>query len=54
MKVLAIKSDPSRTFQDLADIRFLASLPGVDHEEIRRQFERHGLLDRYRDLERFL
>jgi len=54
MKVLAIKSDPSRTFQDLADIRYLALLPGVDHDEIRGQFERHGLLDRYRELERLL
>jgi hypothetical protein len=54
MKVLAIKSDPGRTFQDLADIRFLTSLPGVDHEEIRRQFERHGLLDRYHELQRTL
>ena len=54
MKVLAIKSDPGRTFQDLADIRYLASLPGVDHDEIRSQFERHGLLDRYRELERTL
>jgi len=54
MKVLAIKSDPSRTFQDLADIRYLASLPGVNHEEIRSQFERHGLLDRYRELEHIL
>jgi len=54
MKVLAIKSDPGRTFQDLADIRYLASLPGVDHEEVRSQFERHGLLDRYDELERTL
>ena len=54
MKVLAIKSDPGRTFQDLADIRYLASLPGVDHDEISSQFERHGLLDRYRELERIL
>ena len=54
MKVLAIKSDPSRTFQDLADIRYLASLPGVDHDEIRSHFERYGLLDRYRELRRIL
>ncbi len=54
MKLRAIKSDSSRTFQDLADIRYLASLPGVDHDEIRRQFERHGLLDRYYELERTL
>lgn len=54
MKVLAIKSDPGRTFQDLADIRYLASLPGVDHDEIRGHFERYGLLDRYHELERTL
>ena len=54
MKVLAIKSDPGRTFQDLADIRYLASLPGVDHDEIRSHFERYGLLDRYRELQRIL
>lgn len=54
MKVLAIKGDPSRTYQDLADIRYLASLPGVDHDQIRSQFEKHDLLDRYHELERIL
>jgi hypothetical protein len=28
MKVQAMKNDPSRTFQDLADIQALLSLPG--------------------------
>lgn len=51
MKVSAIRNDPSRTFQDLADIRALMLLPGVDHDEVRRQFQRHDLLDRYRELE---
>ena len=54
MKVQAMKSDPGRTFQDLADIRHLILLPGVDHDEIRSHFERQGLLDRYRELERSL
>jgi len=51
MKVVAMKNDPSRTYQDMADIRFLSSLPGVDREEIRAQFEKHGLQERYRELE---
>jgi hypothetical protein len=51
MKVLAMKNDPARTYQDMADIRFLLSLPGVDREEVRAQFEKQGLLERYRELE---
>jgi hypothetical protein len=51
MKVLAMKNDPSRTFQDLADIRFLITLPGVDRAEIRGYFERYGLLERFREIE---
>jgi len=37
--------DFSRTLQDLADIRNLMCLPGVDREEIRGYFEHHGLGD---------
>lgn len=51
MKILAMKNDPSRTYQDLADIRTLMQQSGVDRSEIRRQFERHGLLERFRDIE---
>jgi len=43
MKVTAMKSDPARRFQDLADIRALALLPGVDRQEIRRAFSRNAL-----------
>jgi hypothetical protein len=54
MKVLAIKNDPSRTLQDLADIRFLITLPGVDGAEIRRYFERNGMQESLHDLEKTL
>lgn len=54
MKVLAIKNDPSRTFQDLADIRFLLARGGADRQVVRSYFERHGLLERYLDVERTL
>ena len=53
MKVVAMKNDPSRTYQDMADIRFLVSLPDVDREEVQAQFEKHGLRERYRELEAF-
>jgi hypothetical protein len=54
MKVLAIKNDPSRTFQDLADIRFLLVRGGADRQVVRSYFERHGLLEHYFDVERTL
>ncbi len=42
LKVFAIRNDPSRTFRELADIRFLMSLPGIDSEEVKRVFEKYG------------
>jgi hypothetical protein len=54
MKVHAMKNDPERTFQELADIRFLMSLPGVDRLEIQKYFEDAGLRDRYDEIERLL
>ena len=49
---LAMKNDPSRALQDMADIQFLSNLPGVDRKEIRNYFERHGMKDRFNDLEK--
>ncbi len=54
MKVQAMKNDPQRSLQEMADIRFLLTLPGVDREEIRGYFEEAGLLDRYDEIQRFL
>ena len=54
MKVQAIKNDPSRELQDLADIQALLRLPGVDAAEVRGYFERAGLLDRYDAIRRTL
>ncbi len=53
MKVVAMKNDPSRTYQDLTDIRFLLTLADVNRDEVRAQFEKHGLLERYRELEAY-
>ena len=54
MKVLAMRNDPGRTFQELADIRFLLRAPGVDRELVREHFSRHGLEGRFDDLLRTL
>jgi hypothetical protein len=54
MKVLAMKNDPDRVYQDLADIRGLLRLPDVDRQEVRGYFQRHGLLERYHELEKDL
>lgn len=50
MKVVAMKNDPERALQDLADIRLLLGLPGVDLDEVRASFARHGLSERFDDL----
>lgn len=52
MKIQAMKNDPRRTLGEMADIRFILTLPGIDEGEIRGYFERAGLRDRYDDLER--
>ncbi len=54
MKVQAMKNDPTRELQDLADVQTLLRLPGVDAAEIRGYFERAGLLDRYDAIRRSL
>lgn len=51
MKVLAMKNDPARTFQELGDVRHLIQAAGADRERVREQFARHGLEERYRELE---
>ena len=54
MKIHAMKNDPSRAFQEMADIQFLMRLPGVDRDEIRGYFEKSGQLERFHELERSL
>jgi Uncharacterised nucleotidyltransferase len=43
LKALALKNDPERELQDLADVRFLLQQPGVDRRWVREYFARHGL-----------
>ncbi|MEP7011969.1 MAG: nucleotidyl transferase AbiEii/AbiGii toxin family protein [Acidobacteriota bacterium] len=52
LKAQATKNEPSRAPSDLADVRFLLGLPGVDHQTIREYFERAGQGDLFDALER--
>jgi len=51
MKIQAMKNDAGRRHQELADIRFLMSLPGVDRGEIRSYFESSRLGELLDELE---
>ncbi len=50
LKVFAMKSDPSRTFQEMADIQFLINLPDTDRNRVKQYFEQYGLLERYYEI----
>lgn len=46
MKVLAMKNEPHRTLQEMADIQRLIRSCGLEPEDLRGYFARHGLEDR--------
>jgi hypothetical protein len=50
MKALAMKNDPGRSLQEMADVRFLLALPGVDRAEVEEYFRRHGLGHEYDEI----
>lgn len=54
LKIHAMKNDPSRAFQEMAEIQFLMRLEGVDRDQIRGYFERSGQAERFHELERSL
>ena len=47
MKLQALRNDPSRELQDLADIQYLLGLPETDRQKVRRYFERTGMMEWY-------
>ena len=54
MKVQALRNDPSRELQDLADIQYLLGLPDTDREQARGYFDKAGMADWYDKLLRRL
>jgi len=47
MKVQAMRNDPSRLLQDLADVQYLLRLAGTDRAEVGGYFQRAGLTEWY-------
>ena len=54
MKVHAMKNDPARSLQEMADIRLLLGLPGIDAAEVAGYFEKAGLREKYDEIKRSL
>jgi hypothetical protein len=54
MKVQAMKNDPARTWQELADIGYLLRLDGTNREEAREYFVKAGLSEKWEELSRGL
>jgi len=52
MKFLAVKNEPQRDRQDLPDLAFLMSLPGINRAEVREYCERHGMLKLFDEVAR--
>src|SRR6476469_4907150 len=52
LKVTAMKNDPARQLQDMADVRFLLRMPGVDRSLIRNYFDRQGMRDKFDDIDK--
>ena len=52
MKAHAIKNDPSRRLKELVDIQFLMSVPGFDRAAVKEYFDRCGLIEDFRELEK--
>jgi hypothetical protein len=50
LKLFAARNDPARLYEELADIRHILKLPGLDMEEIRSYFEKYGQMERYYEL----
>ena len=47
MKVQAMRNDPARLVQDLADVQQLLRLPETDRSEVRGYFEKAGMVEWY-------
>ena len=50
LKIFAMKNNPDRALQEMADIKFLLSLPGVDIKAIKGYFKKYGQMERYNDV----
>lgn len=47
LKVFAMKNVPERSFREMADLKYLLTLPGIDINEIKKYFDKYGLLEKF-------
>ncbi len=52
MKIHAMKNDPERSFQEMADISFLLHLPEIDEDEVKGYFEKQGMGDKFHEIKK--
>lgn len=50
MKLFAMKNDPTRAFQEIADIHYLLMLPDINEEEIREYFKKYGFQEQLKGI----
>ena len=50
LKAFAMKNDTDRALKEMADIKELLNLPGIDLQEVRKYFEKYGQMERYYDI----
>jgi len=50
LKVFAMKNNPERSLREMADIKELLELPGIDFLEVQEHFKKYGQMERYREI----
>ncbi len=50
LKVFAMKNNPDRVFNEIADIKRLVQLTGIKPNEVKGYFEKYGQLERYYEI----
>ena len=45
-----MKNVPKRSFRGMADLKYLLTLPGIDINEIKKYFDKYGLLEKFYEL----
>lgn len=50
LKAFAMKNDPERALREMADIKELLRLSGINLQEVREYFEKYGQMERYDEI----
>ena len=50
LKVFAMKNDPDRALREMADIKELLKLEGINIQQVQKYFKKYGLMEKYYDI----